>query len=74
MVFQVGSGNFGGRRDADYFKASTKKFDRAPDASTEEKTSIDQAALYRLNGDYNPLHIDPEFASIGGFKQPILHG
>ena len=40
--------------------------DRAPDASIKEKTTSSQAALYRLNGDYNPLHIDPQFAAIAG--------
>lgn len=47
---------------------------RPPDVSSEETTSENLAALYRLNGDYNPLHIDPDFAEMGGFRKPILHG
>lgn len=43
---------------------------RKPDAVMEEKTTLDQAAIYRLSGDYNPLHIDPDFASMGGFPKP----
>ena len=47
---------------------------RKPDAIVEEDTSEDQAALYRLSGDLNPLHIEPNFAAMGGFQRPILHG
>lgn len=75
VTFLVGSGNFGGKRDSDKLvKVSTKKFDRKPDCVKTEKTTVDQAAIYRLNGDLNPLHIDPSFSAILGFDRPILHG
>jgi multifunctional beta-oxidation protein len=72
-----GCGGFGGPRKGEDRGASTaanKPPSRHPDAIVEEATSDDQAAIYRLSGDYNPLHIDPAFAKMGGFKAPILHG
>ncbi len=76
VTFVVGAGNFGGKRDSnEHIKPhSIKLTDRQPDSVCQEKTSIDQAALYRLNGDMNPLHIEPSFSAILGFDKPILHG
>mmetsp|Transcript_12485 Transcript_12485/g.26724 ORF Transcript_12485/g.26724 Transcript_12485/m.26724 type:complete len:303 (-) Transcript_12485:3638-4546(-) len=47
---------------------------RAPDAVLDMPTSKTQTHIYRLSGDYNPLHVDPGFAMMSGFKEPILHG
>jgi len=47
---------------------------RAPDAISEMPTTPTQTHIYRLSGDYNPLHIDPMGAQLMGFKKPILHG
>jgi acyl dehydratase len=48
--------------------------EREPDHSVTYQTRVDQALLYRLSGDRNPLHSDPAFAAMGGFDRPILHG
>jgi acyl dehydratase len=48
--------------------------ERDPDTVVSYETRTDQALLYRLNGDRNPLHSDPKFAELAGFPKPILHG
>ncbi len=48
--------------------------ERDPDHRVTYQTSPDQALVYRLSGDRNPLHSDPSFAAMGGFDRPILHG
>ncbi|KZS92427.1 peroxisomal hydratase-dehydrogenase-epimerase [Sistotremastrum niveocremeum HHB9708] len=78
-VFVRGSGGFGGKKtgnelDFGPITAANEPPQRKPDAVAVEKTNASQAALYRLNGDLNPLHILPEFAAIGGYSTPILHG
>jgi multifunctional beta-oxidation protein len=76
-LFIRGSGGFGGKKQTtrkDETTAANKPPSKEPDAVLKQKTTTDQAALYRLSGDYNPLHVDPSFAKMGGFDQPILHG
>jgi hypothetical protein len=74
-VFEVGAGKFGGKRDTNKpISRPVTPPKRNPDAILEYKTTEQQAALYRLSGDLNPLHIDPNFALLGGFSKPILHG
>jgi acyl dehydratase len=70
-LFLRGEGGFGGEPGP---KAGNVPPDRAPDGTVERTTLPQQALLYRLNGDKNPLHADPEFAKMGGFDRPIIHG
>ncbi|KXN74639.1 peroxisomal hydratase-dehydrogenase-epimerase-like protein, partial [Conidiobolus coronatus NRRL 28638] len=72
-----GSGGFGGKtKGTDRGPATAANIapSRKPDVVASYKTSEDLAILYRLNGDYNPLHIDPQMSAVGGFDVPILHG
>ncbi|HTJ47190.1 MAG TPA: MaoC/PaaZ C-terminal domain-containing protein [Kofleriaceae bacterium] len=71
-IFVRGAGGFGGDRGPE--TVAIEAPDRAPDFSITERTSPEQAAIYRLSGDLNPLHIAPSFASAVGFPRPILHG
>ena len=70
-LFLRGEGGFGGEPGP---KAGNKAPDRAPDGQIEHTTLPQQALLYRLSGDKNPLHADPEFAKMAGFDRPIIHG
>jgi len=69
--FIRGEGDFGGERGPE---PGNEPPDRDPDAVAEMETLTIQAMIYRLSGDYNPLHIDPNFSSMAGFDRPILHG
>src|SRR5205807_2351451 len=71
-VFIRGEGGFGGDRGPSGPKNVAP--DRNPDEVVTYETRPDQALTYRLSGDRNPLHSDPEFAKMAGFPTPILHG
>jgi acyl dehydratase len=71
-VFIRGAGGFGGDRGPSGAKNAPP--DREPDVEIAYQTLPDQALVYRLSGDRNPLHSDPEFAKLAGFDRPILHG
>jgi acyl dehydratase len=70
-AFIRGEGGFGGERGSD---AAWDRPDREPDHQVTYQTRPEQALVYRLSGDRNPLHVDPKFAARGGFDRPILHG
>ncbi|MFG2623892.1 MaoC/PaaZ C-terminal domain-containing protein [Streptomyces sp. NPDC048473] len=71
QIFVRGEGGFGGERGPSERVAYPAV---APDHVVERSIRPDQALLYRLSGDWNPLHADPEFARLAGFDRPILHG
>lgn len=75
--FAGGAGGFGGASKstvAGPLSQGVKIPSRSPDISIEHQTNTEQAALYRLNGDREAIHIDPAVAKGAGFANPILHG
>ena len=72
-VFMRGNGGFGGRSEGAP-KPHPVPSDRPADMTLDLPTRADQALIYRLSGDLNPLHVDPAMARAAGFDRPILHG
>jgi acyl dehydratase len=70
-LFLRGEGGFGGEPGP---KAGNERPERDPDGVIETPTLPQQALIYRLSGDKNPLHADPEIAKMAGFDKPIIHG
>lgn len=74
-IFARGEGGFSGQSSGGQAPSRQGRIpDRAADLIVEARTIPQQALLYRLSGDRNPLHADPAFAAFGGFDRPILHG
>ncbi len=73
-IFARGEGGFGGDRGPSGSSSSAALSDTTPDLELSVPTSPAQALLYRMCGDRNPLHSDPDFAAAAGFPRPILHG
>ncbi|MCY4030693.1 MAG: MaoC/PaaZ C-terminal domain-containing protein [Hyphomicrobiales bacterium] len=71
-LFLRGDGGFGGPKDGAPRPHAIPECD--PDFIAPLHTTPNQALLYRLNSDRNPLHVDPDFAARAGFDRPILHG
>jgi acyl dehydratase len=72
-IFVRGAGGFGGERGPST-AGRYEPPERAPDHVVTMETRPEQAAIYRLSGDRNPMHIDPGFATAAGFDRPFLHG
>lgn len=73
VLFLRGDGGFGGKSDGAP-KPRPVPAERPADQTIALPNPRNQALIYRLSGDYNPLHIDPEIAGVAGFSRPILHG
>lgn len=71
LAFARGEGGFGGDPGPRSVGAAPE---HEPDVVVNARTSPNQALLFRLNGDWNPLHADPSFAQVAGFDRPIMHG
>ncbi len=71
-AFLRGDGGFGGRAEGAPKPRAVP--DRPPDIAVDLPTASNQAMIYRLSGDLNPLHIDPDAARYAGYERPILHG
>lgn len=72
-LFIRGAGGFGGERGPSTADVN-KPPERTPDHVVEDVTRPEQGAIYRLSGDRNPIHIDPDFAQMAGFERPFVHG
>ncbi len=73
-TFIRGGGGFGGAAEAANPAPVRQATEGPPDHMVDLATRPEQALLYRLNGDLNPLHSDPDLARQAGFERPILHG
>jgi acyl dehydratase len=73
-TFVRGAGGFDDRAGGGGAGRETAVPPSAPDVSLATSTRSDQALLYRLTGDRNPLHSDPTLAAVAGYDRPILHG
>lgn len=71
-LFLRNDGGFGGEQPPRTARIDLPE--RAPDFEVRDRVGPTQALLYRLSGDYNPLHADPDFAAQAGFDRPLLHG
>ena len=72
-VFCLGEGGFGGEKQPEA-TIPEPPAGKAADFKVSEQTTPEQALLYRLNGDFNPLHAEPQMAKMVGYAKPILHG